>query len=110
MFRFSIREIILLTLCVGLAVAMYLTRARDLDSRERLEWKTRVLDAALTAHGHTVTDDGNFITCIAPNGDKTTVGPNSMEVWEAGGGHLRLNDMAPPGGKPTPYYFPPPKH
>ena len=107
MIRFTIRELLLLTLCVGFAVALYLTRAHYLDSRERLEWKTRVLDAAFVAHGHTVTDDGKFITCVAPNGDKTTVGPTSLEVWEDGR-HITLKDMAPPGGKPKAYFFPPP--
>jgi hypothetical protein len=91
-FRFSIRELLLITLAIGLGIAYLLSwhRERALRTEKvRLEWKLRVLESVPTASGKhlsdLVQDDGETLTITSEDGVSTFT-PTRAIIQSADGG------------------------
>ena len=111
MFRFSIRELFLITAVVALVVGWWMehrgkTKASEVAAYQ--EWKNRVLEVSLTGKGYTVQAEGKSVT-VTGQGETTTITPTSLE--HSGNGTyakavFRMGKL--PNGEPQPeYHFPP---
>jgi hypothetical protein len=109
MFRFTIRDLLWLTLVVGMGTCLWLSLSREAKLRDdsvRLDWKARVLAAEIKGLGGAVSDDGQNITLTtALHAQKVT--PIGTEVWKPDGSYIKLDGYRTIDGKPCPpYSFP----
>ena len=81
MFRFSIRELFLITAVVALVVGWWVEHRGKTKAAEEAayqEWKNRVLEVSLTGKGYTVKAEGKSVT-VTGQGETTTITPTSLE-------------------------------
>ena len=104
--RFTIRDLLWLTVVVGLGICLWLSLTREAKLREdhvRLDWKARVLAAEIKGQGGTVGDDGQSITLTtAQRTQKVT--PTGLEVWKPDGSYIKADNFKTTDGKPYPPY------
>ena len=81
MFRFSIRELMLITAVVALVVGWWVEhrgKTRASEEAAYQEWKNRVLEVSLTSKGYVVKAEGKSVT-VTGQGETTTITPTSLE-------------------------------
>ena len=108
MFRFSIRELFLITAVVALAVGWwveYRGKTRAAEEAARQEWKNRVLEDYLLGQGTTVEVDGASVTLTWKEGT-SVITPTSHIVTGKGFRGVMTN-IKPKSGKTPEYYYPP---
>jgi hypothetical protein len=113
MFRFSIRELLLITAVVALVVGWWVEhRRQEKVSQENalLEWKDRVLELAWRNNGYELKIDGKSITLTGA--DETSV--FTPMSYELNGKHSQVKmAFGPvsklPNGDPLPEYYWPPR-
>jgi len=109
MFRYSIRELFLVTAVVALVAGWWVEHRRQTKASEEaafLEWKNRVLETSLKGKGVTVQVDGASVMLIGPEGT-SVVTPTSHVYNGKDGTRATITDIAPKGGKAPAYYYPP---
>ena len=110
MFRFSIRELFLITAVVALVVGWWVEhRGKTTATGEAAyqEWKNRVLEVSLTGRGYKVKTEGKSIT-LSGEGGTTTITPTSLEHSDGKGGFSNAVFSKNKNGDPLPAsHFPP---
>lgn len=108
MFRFSIRELFLVTAVVALIAGWWVEHRRQTKTSEEnalLEWKNRVLEASLKGKGVTVQVGG---TSVVPGPEGTSVITPTSHIYNGKDGtRLVMTNISPRGGKTPAYYYPP---
>jgi len=107
LFRFTIRELLLITLAIGFGIAYFLSWHRECALRAenvRLEWKLRIMGGVPTASGKRVSDlvndDGKTLTVTSDEGVATFTSLGAVIHSSDGSkGVLTVKE---------PYSFPPP--
>jgi hypothetical protein len=109
MFRFSIRELLLITAVVALVAGWWLEHRRQAQANALLEWKNRVLEVSLSGKGYEIKTEGKSIT-LTSEGETMTFTPTSF-ASNNGKGTIVSADFSKskrPNGEPMPeYHYPP---
>ncbi len=108
MFRFSIRELFLMTAVVALVVGWWVEhrgKTRASEEAAYQEWKNRVLEASLLGHGTKVQADGTSVTLTGKEG--TSVVTPTSHIFTGKGTRSVMTNIRPNSGKTPEYYYPP---
>lgn len=107
MFRFSIRELFLITAVVALAVGWWIEhRGKTRATKEAAlqEWKNRVLEVSLAGKGYAVKSEGKSVT-LTGEGETSTYTPTSFDHDDGKGTRKRMDlSKKRPNGEPMPEY------
>ena len=109
MFRFSIRELFLITVIAALAVGWWVEhrgKAKASEEATYQEWKNRVLEEALLEEGTRIQADGASVTVVREQGT-TVVTPSSHTFNGKNGTRMVMTNIRPKSGKAPDYYYPP---
>ena len=111
MFRFSIRELFLITAVVALAAGWWVEhrgKATALQEAAYQEWINRVLEKSLLGTGYTVRTEGKSVA-VAGEGGTTTYTPTSLDYNDGKGTRVQVDFSKNklPSGEPIPeYHYP----
>ena len=108
MFRFSIRELFLITVIAALTVGWWVEhrgKAKASEEATYQEWKNRVLEESLLRDGTTVHADGASLTLTWKDGTSVFT-PTSYVYTGNNGTRVALTNLKPKNGHAPRYYFP----
>ena len=115
MFRFTIRELMLVILVVALGLGWWVEHRGKTKAAEEVvfqQWKNRVLEVILVANGYEIKTEGKSITLNCEGGTTRTYTPTSLVFTDGYGTTIRedYSDRKQPSGEPYPeYHFPQPR-